>query len=476
MRPAVLVALAGALLVQAVASTFAATAIAPPTFAEWNSKCAPLPGNRQLRGRLPPARLLPLPQFTELEMVLDDFFRLCQTGSLSRRAAWLGSAPGATFLDASRAYFSHREVPFTPFVQRLIVPPGAEVIFHGDLHGDVHSLLARLRWLNDRGYLNGFEITNTNAFLVFLGDYADRGVYGIEVFYTLLRLKLANPDRVFLGRGNHEDVKLAIDYGLTVEGEGKYGRRFNAGKVARFFDFLPVALYVGSGTNFIQGSHAGLEPGFHPGPLLDSPAGMQFQVVGELHRRSFSQRHPQFQKLVQSGGRNDYELTFQDFRPVTPTMPYALGFMWTDFTVVGGEPAFRIDPGRGAVYGEEPTRLLLNASGGTNSALRALMRGHQHSSVLNPMMRRLVASRGVFQHWQSNDSSNRLHAPVSVLAGQLETEPVRRIPPGSVWTFNVSPNSVYGIGSDFDFDAFGIVTVAKNFSEWHLRVVNPTAR
>ena len=472
----ILVVLVGALLVLSTPPGFAATAVAPPTFSEWNSKCAPLPGNRQLRGRIPPARLLPLAQFTELEVVIDDFFRLCRTGSLSRRDAWQGGMPAASFFDSARAYFSHREVPFTPFVQRLVVPPGTEVIFHGDLHGDLHSLLARLRWLNERGYLDGFQVIKSNAFLVFLGDYADRGVYGIEVFYTLLRLKLANPDRVFLGRGNHEDLKLATEYGLTFEGESKYGRRFNAAKVARFFDFLPVALYVGSGTNFIQGSHAGVEPGFDPGEFLDAARPVEFQAVGELRRKAFSQRHPSFHELVQSGGKSDYELTFQDFRPLSPTLPYTLGFMWTDYTVTRGEPAFRIDPGRGPVFGDEATRLILNASGGTNSALRALVRGHQHSSVPNPMMRRLVASRGVFQHWQTNDSLTRLQAPVPVLAGLLETQPVRRIPAGSVWTFNVSPNSAYGLGCDFDFDAFGIVTVAEDFSDWRLRVINSTAR
>jgi hypothetical protein len=89
------------------------------------------------------------------------------------------------------------------------------------------------------------------------------------------------------------------------------------------------------------------------------------------------------------------------------------------------------------------------------------------------MMRRLVASRGVFQHWQGADSGNQLRAPVAALAGRLNTNAVRSFPPDSVWTFNVSPDSVYGMGCDFNFDAFGILTVAQDFSSWHLRVVNP---
>ena len=38
-------------------------------------------------------------------------------------------------------------------------------------------------------------------YMVFLGDYLDRGHYGMEVVYTLLRLKFENWDRVFLLKG-----------------------------------------------------------------------------------------------------------------------------------------------------------------------------------------------------------------------------------------------------------------------------------
>jgi hypothetical protein len=455
----------------ALGAGFAGNAIERPTFAEWNARVTAAPGNRQLRNRLPAPSRLPLRQFNELEAVIDDFFQLCRTGSLSRRQVWHGSPPPGPFYDPARAYFRDPGVPFVPFVQRLRLAPGTELIINGDLHGDVHSLMGRLRWLNAHKYLDGFRLVRTNAVLLFLGDYADRGFYGVEVFYTLLRLKLENPDRVFLGRGNHEDFSLATDYGLLAEGQGKYGAGFNLAKTSRFFDFLPVAIYVGCGTNYIQCSHGGLEPGFNPGPLLDSAAPSQYQLLGELRRRPFAQSS-EFRKLA-GAEMSTADAMLQNFTPASPTLPFPIGFLWTDFTLVAGEPAFRIDPGRGAVYGQGPARLILKAAHGTNSALRGVVRAHQHSSLPNPMMRRLVASRGMFRHWQKEDSLRDLAASVASLARRLETNALRVFPDGTVWTMNVSPNSVYGAGCGFDFDAFSILTLSEDFTDWRMRVVNP---
>ncbi|GIS58315.1 MAG: hypothetical protein CM1200mP2_05400 [Planctomycetaceae bacterium] len=98
------------------------------------------------------------------------------------------------------------------------------MIFHGDFHGDIRSFISTLEWLNRSGRMSGFRIKRPNTYLVFLGDYTDRGAYGVEVIYTLLRLKLANPKRVFFVRGNHEDFQLTARYGFLREVRAKYGR------------------------------------------------------------------------------------------------------------------------------------------------------------------------------------------------------------------------------------------------------------
>ena len=62
--------------------------------------------------------------------------------------------------------------------------------------------------------------------------------------------------------------------------------------------------------------------------------------------------------------------------------------------------------------------------------------------------------------------------PLDQLSAALEQNKSRPIPSGSVWTFNVSPDSAYGEGCGFSFDTFGILTMTSDFAGWRLRVVN----
>ncbi len=75
-----------------------------------------------------------------------------------------------------------------------------------------------------------------------------------------------------------------------------------------------------------------------------------------------------------------------------------------------------------------------------------MIRGHQHSSVPDALMRRLIASQGLFRHWQETDASADRPTAGVPLARGLETTPLRALPEHSVWTLNVAPDSVYGAG------------------------------
>jgi hypothetical protein len=461
-----------------------------PSFAEWRNACAKLPSNRALGGRMPPRNLLPLPGFGEMDSALTEFFQQCSNSSLSKTNLWVGTCPSASFFNPETAYFLNpkasaapvvnRFVPrlrnppapaFQPFAAKVQVSEGAEIFFHADLHGDIRSLMGDLIWLNHEGYLDGFN-TKPGFYMVLLGDYTDRGSYSVEVLYTLLRLKLANPDRVFLLRGNHEEISMGGTYGFFSEGISKYGSAFDVAKVARAYDFLPVVLYLGTDGNYIQCQHGGMEPGFDPRALLDFTAETAFQLLGDLNERGFLDAHPEWTLTWTRPARNLIQKEARDFRPEDPVSPSVLGFMWNDFSVLAGEPEFSIFPGRGYVYGPQATRFLLKAARTDRSAVQAVFRGHQQSAQPGPMMNRLLASHGVFRHWQDSESALGSGASVDELSKRLETEPTRAVPPGSVWTFNVSPDSVYGEGNHYTFDAFGILRTARNFEDWRLRVEN----
>ncbi len=444
-----------------------------PNYGEWRAACRDLPSNRSLIDRLPPRDKLPLRSYAEFAAALDPFLDLCRTGALAQTEAWLEAPPKAAgFLDLDAAYYVQKTTPFLPFAQRHRVPTGTRLFFHGDLHGDIHALLTYLDALNRDGHLDGFRITKSDTRLVFLGDYTDRGRYGVEVLYTLLRLKVANPEHVLLVRGNHEDVSLVARYGFLAEIQGKYGRDFDIRRTVRLYDFLPAVLYLASGTNVLQCNHGGIEPGFSPAPLLEAPARTTYQLLGRLNQRRLLTAQKEWVAQLPAETRRSLESSLVDFQPESPIAPTVLGFMWNDFTVLASDPQFAIDPGRAFVYGDQAVHRVLGMSQTAQYRIRAIFRGHQHSGELNPVMRRLIASRGLYRHWQTNDNPRLLQADPSALRAILETTESRKIPDGSVWTFNVSPDSVYGAGCGFTFDTAGELTVAEHWEDWRLRVMN----
>lgn len=451
----------------------AQTPLRPFSFPEWEKACGGLAPNRQIQSSWPAIQTLPLRSFQDFERVLTPFMEWGRTGSLARAERWLDGTPGPDFYNPDRAHFARPPSAYEPFVQRMTIPAGSEVLFHADLHGDIRSLMGGLTWLNSRGDMRGFEIARTNLYLVFLGDYADRGKYGIEVLYTLLALKLSNPDRVHLIRGNHEEYTIAARYGLLAECAHKFSGAFDPKRLCRFFDFLPAVLYLGNGTNYIQCNHGGMEPGFNPGRLLDAPEGVHYQRIVELDRARWLDANAGLcRSLIPPSILSSKAEEFGRATLTSPRTPISLGFMWNDFTIAPGEGPFAIDEGRGMVFGDVMTREVLRQGSTATHRLRAVIRGHQQAGMLTPMMSRILASRGVFRHWQSRDSKDILGAKISELAQRLEQDSEQTIPEGSVYTLNVSPDSIYGILCGYDFDTWASIKVNAEFSQWRVRRIN----
>jgi len=219
-----------------------------------------------------------------------------------------------------------------------------------------------------------------------------------------------------------------------------------------------------------------MEPGFDPRNLLDAPDPVRFQLLGRLNQQQFLKEHPDLARGLAGQARRLMQNGLVDFQPQSPTEPIVIGFMWNAFSVVHGEPGFDFDPGRAFVYGEDATKYLLDQFSGRSRRLQAVFRAHQHATIMNAMMRRLKAGHGIYRHWQEKDSVGLMNADLPAIAQKIEVSDERRVPPASVWTFNVVPDSVYGELCDFTWDTFGMLTTAKGFENWRLKVVNTTPK
>lgn len=440
-----------------------------PDYKQWRLACAKLPTNRDLKGKLPDNRLLPLPAFTDFEKALDAFLKLEREGPLADAKKWVDDPPDPkVFFDFTRSWYGDKDVPFQPFAAKLVLPKDAVSIIMGDLHGDVHSLLRTLDDLNDRKILDGFRFRESKHRFLFLGDFTDRGAYGVEVLYTLFRLKMANPEQVYFARGNHEDFNLAARYGFLDELRAKYGQKANITKVMRSYDLLPVVIYVGNGGDFIQMNHGGMEPGYDPRKLLTAEGSLRYQLMGKLRQKTYHEARAGW-----LGKDRDVlalaEEHLRDFIPESPTTPRTIGFMWNDFTVFADERELGFD--RSLIFGAKPTQRILADASTETVRVRAVFRAHQHVPDLNPLMSRLVACDGLFRHWQESESKDDADKAVSTIRRNLKPEESRPIPEGSVWTFNVAPDSIYGFGARFDFVTVGMLTIAPALKDWRIKVV-----
>lgn len=87
-----------------------------------------------------------------------------------------------------------------------------EICFSGDIHGKIDDLFQfqKLFWSLGPQY--------SAAKILFLGDYVDRGRFGLEVVGYLFAQKVLAPEKVFLLRGNHEERVIQQQFDFYTYG------------------------------------------------------------------------------------------------------------------------------------------------------------------------------------------------------------------------------------------------------------------
>jgi len=228
----------------------------------------------------------------------DDFIPTLQKfvdvakGQMNNKNCWLnGIMPDPsmyqlTYNDSTRCY--EHPYLFVPFVQRLTFAVGDEIAQWGDLHGGFHSLINTLSDLQTKGKLNDqLRVTDPNYYLMFLGDFVDRGMYGVEVVYTVMQLKILNPNNVILARGNHESIALNLEQGvsggfaqelsLKLRRHGGYNQQ--ARFIEIFYNLLPEACFINKET---LACHGGLDLAYDSSTLVgQADPKIQFELITE---------------------------------------------------------------------------------------------------------------------------------------------------------------------------------------------------
>lgn len=406
--------------------------------------------------------------FEQFETVLDEFIAMA-TKQLSGQEAWLHErTPLASLVDPESA-------TFLPYAQKIFEEPGTFFACKGDLHGDIHSLIAYVIDLQMKGVVDledPLKIFHPRLYMVFHGDYVDRGIWGVEVLYLLMLLKINNPDKVVLVRGNHEDPRIARMFGFFDEFHSKFADvsadRLECcyHKISKFYDFLPIVLYAGSGRDihhYMQCNHGGMEHGYNPKELLNAPKEKKYQWIEKFYRATECAKliRKYLVEIARSWWQYPLEVLSKDFVALSPTEPYRNGFLWNDFSVDPKAP-LNFQDRRGLTCNKAFTEDVLAAASTDKAKLSFVVRAHQHMPNNNdPLMNLLLASQGCAVLWREKNSR------------EIELRP------GLVLTLLLSPDSLYGTPyaggynfTGFDYDTWALIVTGEDLYQWNIRIFN----
>ena len=148
------------------------------------------------------------------------------------------------------------------YIIKKILPSNSKIIYLGDYHSSIHSLIDVIQQLKNNEILNNNYQLIENHYLIFLGDIVDRGPYGIECLYIIYMLFYINnqiDEKVFILNGNHEEKNTYLMYGFNLEMNNQLNSNLKE-KLENLIEYLPLALFIKkNGSKWYQFCHGGID-------------------------------------------------------------------------------------------------------------------------------------------------------------------------------------------------------------------------
>lgn len=213
------------------------------------------------------------------------------------------------------------------------------IYMRADLHGDLKSLIENLRTLQSEGLLDENYRCKKGVHLVFLGDYCDRGVYGLQILELLMRLREENPNQVHLIRGNHEDLLTNKCYGKNDEKlMTLLSKKKGENALQRFYETMSLTTYFSVDNDngpreYIQCTHGLFELSMDPAPLLDNKNTGDYLPVPK--KRELSERVKNLQNSDNEELKNAADRISELSNNYSPFLPYdddCTMYNWGDVT------------------------------------------------------------------------------------------------------------------------------------------------
>lgn len=120
------------------------------------------------------------------------------------------------------------------------------VVVVGDIHGQYYDLVHMLNKAGDPSKIN----------YLFLGDYVDRGIFGLECMILLVAIKINFPKKFILLRGNHESRNMTESFTFREEVITRFDDEVYEAFMT-LFDSLPISCVV---DDKYLAMHGGISP------------------------------------------------------------------------------------------------------------------------------------------------------------------------------------------------------------------------